>query len=121
MYNDINIAKEHSTSLIYDLVKSYLDNKVEQYSKVEIAFWPMLVNDMLTYQSTGTVGAFLGSYVNRGHLTATEICTAFLPKLQYQEAILTLRDNASADIKSKETIEEVEEALAYHTALIQGL
>lgn len=120
-YPDLDTAKSHSIFIIFDLVKSYLDLQVTQYSKVEISFWSLLVGDMLKYKSIGEIGTVLGSYVNRGHITADEICEKFLPRLNYQEQILTLRDNAEYDINQKTTIDNVISCREDYIAQIQAL
>ena len=121
IYASLEEAQQQSEAGIFSMVKSYLDSQVAEYSSVEVAFWPLLAMELLTYSSTGTVGTIMASYIQRGRVTATDLCNTFLPKLQYQNDILTLRDNAVIAIRAQQTIDDVILVSEQYITMIQGL
>jgi len=117
----IEECKRIQIEKVYRKAKELLDISAGTRSSVEIADWPLLKQDILQYLEDSTVGPMLLNAINRSNYDVNGLVTTFLPKISYENDIITTRSAHTAVIQSLQSVQEVIDYDIYATeqSLIQ--
>jgi len=88
---------------VYAHCRSILDAASAGYSPVEIASFPALQHEIISYSANAVTGPYMQSVINRGRHTADSLSAALTPKIALEQAALTARDNHVAAILALKT------------------
>lgn len=107
--HDYSLAelKKRAITAAYAECENTLNQYSQGYSMAEIATFPAMQTEILTYLETGVVGVGMQGVINRRRHTAESLTAVLMPKITAQQTALLERDNHVSVIMSLETCLDV--------------
>lgn len=119
---DINIITQRCNELYNSLLEQTrqlcvqkINDQTQGYTATQIAAWPQLQLDILTFNSLGTVGTQMQRTLIQSNITAQQLSDIVTPKIIFEEECFLRRNNLFIQIRATDSILDI--YLKYSTLL----
>jgi hypothetical protein len=110
----LSTLKTQAIGKAYAKCKTLLNSQSEVYPDAEIATFPFIRLEILTFNTNGQAGPFMTDVVARGRHTGQSLSDLLTPKIALEDAQYQIRDNHVSAITALTTVVDVADYIDLH-------